>query len=51
MTQPLSYFGNHFFYLVYLLFRFLIFFNNGFGNYTRPKIRPIVLIFDLGLLS
>jgi hypothetical protein len=51
MVRPLSYLDNHFFDLIYLLFHSLILFNNGFKNYTKPKIRPIVPIFDSELLS
>jgi hypothetical protein len=51
MARPLSYFDSYFFGLIHLLFRFLIPFNNGSGNYTRPKIQPIVPIFGSGLLS
>jgi hypothetical protein len=51
MIRFLSYLNNHFFDLMHLLFRFLISFNSGFGNYTRLRILPIVFVFDLGLLS
>jgi hypothetical protein len=51
MIRLLSYLGNHFFDLVHLLFRSLILFNNRFKNYTRPRVRPNVPIFDLGFLS
>jgi hypothetical protein len=51
MARLLSHLGNHFFGLMYLLFRSLIFFDSGFKNYTRLRIRPNVSIFDLGLLS
>jgi hypothetical protein len=51
MARFLFYLGNHFFDLIHLLFHFLISFNSGFRNYTRPKVQPIVPIFDLGLLS
>jgi hypothetical protein len=51
MARLLSYLGDYFFNLIYLLFHSLIPFNNEFGNYTRLKVRFIVLIFDLGLLS
>jgi hypothetical protein len=36
---------------MYLFFRFLIFSGNGFRNYTRLRVQPIVFVFDLGLLS
>jgi hypothetical protein len=51
MVRPLSHLGNHFFDLIYLLFRSLISFNNRFKNYTRPRVRSNVPIFDLGFLS
>jgi hypothetical protein len=51
MIRPLSYFDNHSFNLIHLLFRFRIFSNNKSGNYTRPRVQPIVPVFDLGLLS
>jgi hypothetical protein len=51
MIRPLSYLGNHFFDLIYLFFRSLIFSNNGFENYTRLRIWPNVFVFDLGFLS
>jgi hypothetical protein len=51
MTRFLSYLGNHFFSLMYLLFRFLILFNNRFENCTRLRVQLIVSIFDLGFLS
>jgi hypothetical protein len=51
MARFLSYLGNHFFDLIHLLFRSLILSNNIFRNYTRPRVRPIVFIFDSGLLS
>jgi hypothetical protein len=51
MVRLLSYFSGHFFGLVYLLFRFLIFSNSGFGNYTKLRVRFNVFVFDLGFLS
>jgi hypothetical protein len=51
MIRLLSHFDNYSFGLIYLLFRFLIFSNNGFKNYTRLRVQPIVSVFDLGLLS
>jgi hypothetical protein len=51
MTRFLSYLGNHSFGLVYLLFRFPILSNSESKNNIKPKIRPIVLAFDLGFLS
>jgi hypothetical protein len=51
MTLLLFYLDNRFFGLAHLLFYFLIFFNNRFENYTKLKIRLIILIFDSGLLS
>jgi hypothetical protein len=51
MARPLSHLDNYFFDLIYLFFRSLIFFNSESENYTRLKVRFIVLIFDLGLLS
>jgi hypothetical protein len=51
MARPLFYLGDHFFGLIYLFFRSLIPSSNGFGNYTKLRIRPNVLIVDLGLLS
>jgi hypothetical protein len=51
MVRLLSHLNNYFFGLMHLLFHFLISFNSGSENYTRLKIRPIVLIFDLRLLS
>jgi hypothetical protein len=51
MIRFLSYLDSHFFDLMYLLFRSLIFFDSEFENYTRLKIRSNVPIFDLGFLS
>jgi hypothetical protein len=51
MVRFLSHLGNYFFDLMHLLFRFLIFFDNGSGNYTRLRVQPIVFVFDSGLLS
>jgi hypothetical protein len=51
MIRPLSHLGGHFFGLMYLLFRFLILSDSGSGNYMRLKVRPNVLVFDLGFLS
>jgi hypothetical protein len=51
MIRFLSYLGNYFFGLMYLLFRSLIFSDSGLKNYTRLRVRLIVFIFDLGLLS
>jgi hypothetical protein len=51
MVRFLFYFGDHFFDLVYLLFRSLIPSDNGFRNCTRLRVRFNVSVFDLGFLS
>jgi hypothetical protein len=51
MARLLSHFGDYFFGLMYLLFRFLIFSDSGSGSYTRLRVLFIVFIFDSGLLS
>jgi hypothetical protein len=51
MARFLSHLDNHFFGLIYLLFRSLIPFNNKFKNYTRLRVRFIVFVFDSEFLS
>jgi hypothetical protein len=51
MALLLFYFNNRFFGLIYLLFHFLILSNSEFKNYIKLRIRSIVPVFDLGLLS
>jgi hypothetical protein len=51
MVRFLFYLGNYFFDLIYLFFRFLIFSDSRFRNYTRLKVQFIVPVFGSGLLS
>jgi hypothetical protein len=51
MILLLFYFDSRSFGLIYLFFHSLIFLNSGFESYTRLRIRLIVFVFDLGLLS